>query len=519
MKTDSTLKIFLLLVAVACVLLYGTLTMGHGWGDDFAAYVMQAKSLAEGAPGSFAKANEFTIVNSSRAIGPVTAPWGYPLLLAPAYAVFGLNLFALKAVGALSYALFLGSLWFGFRRAHSPSFFLCLAGIFALHPGLLAFPNNLLSDLPFLVLSTLSVVLIGVLVVERRQIFPGLWDSVLLGGLIAAAYFVRTNGALLLVTLCFSQLVSYLAGRHDQSQKRPNRELPSKFTGTPGSAGRFWTKPIFVILVPYVVFSCLFVVWDLFLPSGGASHTSYMQTASLATIRNNLHFYLLEREISAEFFSGVPYGYAFYLASIPLAIAGAIRRIRTDYHAIAYVAMTFVLYAIWPFTQGLRYLFPVLPFYVSFVLSGLEAFQGSSATVVGRVRALACYGPVVVVLFCFGLQSTRRMHENIARDREVPDGPFATGSRDLFSYVSEHTGKGSTIIFFKPRAMRLMTDRKSIMINKADELARGDYLCLYKGGTAYNQVSVEIVEALMLSGSARLIYDNGDFKLYSLGDS
>ena len=150
MNTERVaLILFSLVTLTSGALLYGTLTDGHNWGDDFASYIMQAESLAEGTPRAFVETNRFAIENSTHPIGPNAYPWGFPLLLAPCRVAFGLNLFALKIAGALSYLLFLVVLWFGFRRTHSPFWRLCLVGIFALNPTMLVFADNILPDLPF----------------------------------------------------------------------------------------------------------------------------------------------------------------------------------------------------------------------------------------------------------------------------------------------------------------------------------------------------------------------------------
>ena len=73
------------LIAGICVLLgFFTLTRGHPWWDDFAGYLLQARSILTWRMGDFIRQNTFTIENSSFPPGPVAYPWGFPLLLAPA---------------------------------------------------------------------------------------------------------------------------------------------------------------------------------------------------------------------------------------------------------------------------------------------------------------------------------------------------------------------------------------------------------------------------------------------------
>ena len=59
------------LIALAIILILSTLlgtsqfTRGHAWGDDFAAYIMQAQSILKGNEQSFVERNTFTIEKSS----------------------------------------------------------------------------------------------------------------------------------------------------------------------------------------------------------------------------------------------------------------------------------------------------------------------------------------------------------------------------------------------------------------------------------------------------------------------
>ena len=95
------------LVLSTLVICLCTLNYGHNWGGDFSAYIMQAKSINQFSTNEFIKKNRITIEQSSTRIGPVAYPWGFPIMLAPIYATFGLHLFALKMVGVLSYLGFL----------------------------------------------------------------------------------------------------------------------------------------------------------------------------------------------------------------------------------------------------------------------------------------------------------------------------------------------------------------------------------------------------------------------------
>ncbi len=513
MKETHTRVLFILLVGISMLAQCGSLTQGYGWDGDSAGYIMQAQSITQGALDAFVDANRITIEQSSIPLGPIAYPWGFPMLLAPLYALFGLNPLALKTVGVLSYLLFLLVLWRAFRRTHSAPWFLCLVSLFALNPTLLGYSNHITSDLPFLLFSTLCVVLIREVVVEDRRIVSRLLDLVLIGAGIACASLIRTNGILLLITLGVSQLVLLF-------QKRAKRRQPSSAgEGHGGSANESGfprpvsIKTVALQAVPYVVFFTV-AAWNYILPDGGMSHVSQLGSISAGTIVYHLRYYLV---LPAAFLAGVPYhlNLLLYGLSIPLAIAGAVRRYRSDYPAMIYVVLTLLLYVFWPSVQGIRFLFPILPFYFSLVFSGLEALCDCAPAVDKRLWKALCYLPVVAVILRFGSHAGSTVYRNI-NDGEVMDGPFAATSQELFSFIADHTESDSTIIFFKPRVMRLMTGRQSISVDAVEQILRGDYLCIYLRANAYNQLTESEVECLLAQGIIHSIYANSDFALYRL---
>jgi hypothetical protein len=267
-------------------------------------------------------------------------------------------------------------------------------------------------------------------------------------------------------------------------------------------------------LVPYVAFFTI-AVWNFVLPDGGMSHLAQLESISVKMFVYHLLYYLV---LPASFFTGVPFHLHLlvYGASIPLAIAGAAQRYRSDYPAMIYAALTLLLYIFWPGVQGIRFVFPIIPFYMSWAVSGLEALSNRApAAVQKRLWKALCYVPVfaVILLFCFSVG--RAIYRNMS-DYEAVHGPFATTSQELFSFITSHTESDSTIIFFKPRVMRLMTGRQSISVNSVEQIFRGDYLCIYLRVDGRGQLLESEVKSLLAQGATRLIYANQDFALYRL---
>ena len=153
------LSILTLIVLVSGAISFCLLTRGHSWLDDFAAYIMQAKSILDGTMGEFVRRNAFTVSASSYPPGPAAYPWGFPLLLAPVYAIFGMNALAFKLVNTLFYALFL-IVFFGLARTRLTDVeSLLLTAALAFNPALLMAHDQISSDIPFLFFCTLGIYL------------------------------------------------------------------------------------------------------------------------------------------------------------------------------------------------------------------------------------------------------------------------------------------------------------------------------------------------------------------------
>ena len=89
-----------ILIIFSAILGYAGLKDGHNWGGDFSGYIMQAKSIAEGNPHKYIEENRLTVEQSS--IWWSTAyPWGMPVLLAPIYMLYGMNMLAFKSLNVV----------------------------------------------------------------------------------------------------------------------------------------------------------------------------------------------------------------------------------------------------------------------------------------------------------------------------------------------------------------------------------------------------------------------------------
>jgi len=476
------------------------LNTGHDWGDDFASYIMQAESIVNGRPSQFMEVNAFTIHQSSLNLGPVAYPWGTSVLLAPVVAVFGVNLLALKSINLVCYLFFLITLAVGLRSKLSPLSLIALLAILGLDPAVLNLFNNVASDIPFLLFSTLTILLIQYIFVERRILSVEWFGYVLLGVSLALSCFIRTTGIVLLLVAVFSEAVATLPILHrDRPSDESRRESP-------------W-RVILIHALPYLVFLGLMAVWYLLLPSGEGGYLQSLKAISAREIYANIIYYL---GMPQNFFSAIPFFPLVFGATLPFFFIGLMKAFRREYPIVIYGILTMGVNIIWPATQGLRFLLPIFPFYLFFLLLGMEWFIRAMGGIERKVVFAAAAGCVLLAAFFFSRESLKLDLANIRDHRETSSGPFTPPSREMFDYIGKNTDASSVIVFFKPRAMRLLTGRPSLERNNLSEPLPGQYLCLYRYEDEGGQLSATDVAALQGAGKIKLVFENSDFQLFQI---
>ena len=89
---------------------------GQGWGDDFALYLRQARSLIDGNIGQVIADNHVNVDSAALpGFSPYVYPWSFPVLLAPFVRLWGLDVDRLKLVEVACWCAFLAC-WYGVLR-------------------------------------------------------------------------------------------------------------------------------------------------------------------------------------------------------------------------------------------------------------------------------------------------------------------------------------------------------------------------------------------------------------------
>jgi hypothetical protein len=122
---------------------------------------------------------------------------------------------------------------------------------------------------------------------------------------------------------------------------------------------------------------------------------------------------------------------------------------------------------------------------------------------------------IALVVVSLAVSSTFARN-NLAANREV-NGPFDPVSAQMFEFVREKTPAESVIIFFKPRAMRLFTERDSFMTDRCEDLRKGNYLALSEKVGDNGQIPPEEVPTCGSWVSLEQVFNNRRFTIYKIG--
>ncbi len=309
-------------------------------------------------------------------------------------------------------------------------------------------------------------------------------NGFLLGGSIFIAFLIRTSGVFLLSSLFFADFVDYRRKRVFQ-------------TG---------------YIVPYLSFFILWGISLLFLSEGQSSHLSFFQDINRLTIWGNIQHYF---DVGRTFFSDLLQTPWLYPILIFFVLVGGGHRYKQDIHLLGYLLLTLGLYIIWPSQQGIRFLLPILPLFVYFSFHGIKYFFEKMERKFAFSRVLYT---ILLLLFVYpSLYSATLSFRNLSRpfiSPEVSQGPYDVESSEMFSHLMQNTPENSTVIFFKPRVMRLLTGRSAFIATECSSLPKGDYLVINRIGGSGEQVSSKQLKSCVVALDE--VFINKNFIVYQI---
>ncbi len=467
----------LMVLGAALVVYVITLQNGHVWGDDFAQYIMHAKNLWRGAPYAETGYLQNPVDTEALLVGPKAYPPLAPALFAPIYAAFGLDYRLLKFVQALELCLALGAVW-ALLRQYAPAWITTtVVALVAFHPWTLSAKEMIGSDVLFFGLCFGTLALIEYVARARTHSIP-LW--LLVGAMTYLACATRTVGlALLPVPVVLTHL-------------RTRRAVPAS---------------LLAVVVPAV----LIAVQRAWLPTD-QSYIRMLEVLSPAVIVGNVIAYAAE--VSAIFANGLDRATALgvLLIALPFIVRGAWEGLRQwralELFLVAYVGIVIL----WPATGGARFLLPLLPALLFYLLDGVRLLLPMEQ----RAWRYAIVGVI---------GASEVSHVVVEGTRRVPAEATRPDFLAFAAFAQRYTRPGDVFLFRKPRLFALLTGREATVFNHAGNDAQHwaliDSLGVRYVGIAtlphedFNADTAVVRPFLQRHASSfDLVYRGGAFRLY-----
>jgi len=438
-----------LIICFAAFLSIISIHKGHNWGGDFSLYISQAISLNSGEMISLYNENKATMDTSEVVLGPYLYPYGFPILLSFIYSIFGLNFVVFKLFCT---SFFIASLFFItkiFKATKASFVYLFILITISFNYKYLTFSDNVLSDFPFMFFSLLSIYLIDQKKTSIRY-------QLIMGSTILFAYMIRDIGIILLFTLFFYQL----------------------------SQGLFSKRKKWITLFPYFIFLTGFILIKLNSPNISGNLSSYVNDRiSLESLYNNSIYYA---ELLGHFIFPLKINLHLYIGIVFIILTAIGMYIyREKYvHFIAYSLISLGVYIIWPSQQGLRFLFPILPFLLFFFFECL-------IIIFKKLHLFKYFTPVC--LFYLALLSIGNIGKALELSKPHPENYALNAASNemmvFYDYIKHNTNKKDLIVFFRPRVLRLFTERKTIFMTSYNGIleSKADYVIEEKNDPISNK--------------------------------
>lgn len=413
--------VFLLFIPV----LFINVKKSHNWGGDFAQYINQAKCIVEG---KSQLETGYIFSEQNPYLGPPTYPVGFPLLLAPVYFFCGNNIMGFSILISICLFVLAIVLYRLYIKYFDRWVSLIITIAFIYNPWLLKFKSSILSEIPF------TLFFIGSVYFYKKHFNEEkiqISRSVFLGLLISFSMLIKNMGIVLIAGMIIDQLMQAIAKKKVYKGSLYNVLI------------MLFTIIIAYIIVNYLIFptstehylffSSLFKFDDI----GTVVTGSYKYYAGLL-----MNFFSEDAVISSF--------------TISLFLIGFIKKLLTRSDVVDYIFLIYgLIILIFPAIQGFRYLLPVYPIVLLYIVFGFKSLKFDIKT--QRIRYFQILLFLIMIFFYWkGFRSVWNYHKSTLA------GPQTEYSQEAFSYIRAHTDEFAVFAFVKPRVLALYAERPSI---------------------------------------------------------
>jgi 4-amino-4-deoxy-L-arabinose transferase-like glycosyltransferase len=411
---------FACLLGAVALFYTATVRPGHLWADDFAMDVHHAQNIVEGRP----YAETGYIYNPrAPAYSPGMYPPVFPLLLAPSYKFFGLNLLPMKLEQVAFFLLTLAAIYVLWWRELGSRYALAVIAILGCSPVFWLAKDSVLSDLPFLLFFYVAAVLVQRAPRDGKRWW--VW-AIFLGLTLYAAIGTRAAGIALI-----PGLVLYDALRHRRV---------TRFTG--------------IALTLYISLAFL---QHYLIGSAPGGYMEQLHAITPQTILFNLGEY--SRMLAGFWVASVRNAFSFVVLAIValLTAAGVFYQSKRGITIVeAFLAPYLGILLLWPYAAGVRAVYPIIPWIVFLALTGL---RGISEKFVPHYSKAAVWGLLLMLAIPFA-EGYRAMNFGPIRESQG-----MAEFNQLCDAVRNQSGPEDVFIYYRARALSLYTGRAASTYN------------------------------------------------------
>ena len=471
--SDVSNRLLIATLSLIGVFQLATIQPGMTGGEDSALYLLHARNIALGRP-YLATGYIYSIETAK--YSPSGYPPVFPVLLAPIFRFNGPNPGPYKVFMVSVLVLSLLVIALLYRRSLSLGQLLLLLVLLGCNPYITEQKNEILSDLPFLLFVYVALLLFGDLREPTAESSSFLLRAFFAGFFSYLAYGTRAIGIGIIFSVFLFALFRY-------------RRVP---------------RSVIVAVAIFGVFAAL--------QSRLVSiNSDYIRIVNLieSTPQQNLHFYL--GVISHLWDAGIGAfpRFAIFAIATSLCVVGAFRQSLKSVDLPTFFCLGYGLFLVcWPHQQA-RYILPLMPVYLYYLVRGLNAaseFAAQRSQTAGTLTVALLTG-VMLVAYAGKYTASAFTTGLYAWD--------SASQRQLYALVRTSTPVDAVIIASAPRALALYTERQTAQF--PEQLDRENFLkFITKVGATYVLLSRTDVRHLA-SLSACIpepVFSNPNYILY-----
>jgi hypothetical protein len=225
-----------------------------------------------------------------------------------------------------------------------------------------------------------------------------------------------------------------------------------------------------------ITFILIWVTTALAFPGEGES---YFAQYGAFQIKTAVEFIWRYANLFGSFFGNHWAWKIIYWITAAFFLIGAWTKWREEKSLLLFFMIWMLFLITWPFWQGERFIFPLLPIFIYFTFTGMKAIIAKAPSAYQQTGTNFFHAFWIAIAVIFLLTSSMNAYVNLQNNRDIA-GPFDVYSDEMFNFIREETPSDSVVIFFKPRAMSLFTGRYSIRIDECGGLLKGNYVSIHK---------------------------------------